>query len=141
MLDNLNLATQAPNSQHALRCEKNVTGFVVQREAWNWNVATFLRIALGIAVFSVPVWIGIAVLGGSGTDCGEVLVAALSERNRVVKGEFAEIPIRVSNKGSQPIQLLKIQSSCGCVTAKPNFESLAPRESSTIHVSFHSPFT
>lgn len=63
-------------------------------------------------------------------DFGQVTPAALL-RHRFV----------IDNTGNMPLHISRIQTSCGCVTAKLASEEIAPGQSATLDVEFKAPLT
>lgn len=56
----------------------------------------------------------------------------------IYQGEIKKINVIVSNAGDQPLTISRIETSCGCTSARTSVPTLSPATSDTIEVSFNS---
>jgi hypothetical protein len=56
----------------------------------------------------------------------------------IYHGDVRTVRLLVSNSGNQPLQIRRIETSCGCTSVKKILEPIAPGTSDTIEVSFNS---
>ncbi len=56
----------------------------------------------------------------------------------IYQGEIKKIHLVVSNTGNQPLTISRIETSCGCTSAKKSVPTLLPGASDTIDVSYNS---
>lgn len=56
----------------------------------------------------------------------------------IYQGEVKSVNLVVSNAGNQPLKISRIETSCGCTSAKQSVPTLEPGASDTIVVSFNS---
>jgi hypothetical protein len=56
----------------------------------------------------------------------------------IYHGEVRTVPLVVQNTGTEPLNILGIETSCGCTSAKRSSDAIAPGKEDTITVSFNS---
>ncbi|MFA6438879.1 MAG: DUF1573 domain-containing protein [Bacteriovoracaceae bacterium] len=56
----------------------------------------------------------------------------------IYHGEVKTVPLIVRNTGTQPLNILGVETSCGCTSAKRSVNAIAPGTEDTITVSFNS---
>lgn len=60
------------------------------------------------------------------------------ELGTIYQGDIKTIHLVVSNTGNQPLVISRIETSCGCTSAKSSIPTIVPGASDTITVSFNS---
>lgn len=60
------------------------------------------------------------------------------ELGEVVNGEIASFDVILQNRGSAPLQILDVSTSCGCTTASVTPASIAPGARGLLEVHFDS---
>ncbi|MBI2427566.1 MAG: DUF1573 domain-containing protein [Ignavibacteriales bacterium] len=56
----------------------------------------------------------------------------------IYHGDVKKVNLVVSNAGDKPLTISRIETSCGCTSAKKSVPTLAPGESDTIEISYNS---
>lgn len=56
----------------------------------------------------------------------------------VVNGVIATKDLEVENKGSAPLLIEGVSTSCGCTTAAVEYQTILPGETATLHIEFDS---
>lgn len=90
---------------------------------------TLLLFTLAIAAFLVSC---------AGKSPELTLDADAFEFGDVVNGIIAEKDITVTNRGSAPLVIEAVSTSCGCTTAEVNPMAIDPGESGVLHIEFDS---
>lgn len=90
---------------------------------------TLLMFILAIAVLLVS-------CAGPSPDL--TLDADTFEFGDVVNGMIAEKDITITNRGSAPLVIEAVSTSCGCTTAEVNPMAIGPGESAVLHIEFDS---
>ena len=79
-------------------------------------------------------WMAIPAVYGQGLHFEPMSV----NMGQLQQHEKRSTDVTIENAGLKPIRILSIRSNCGCTTASPEKETLAPGESVTLSISFES---
>jgi len=79
-----------------------------------------------------------ATAGTPRTDIarGAIELDSLIELGEVAMGASVERTITFRNRGSQPVSILDVRTTCGCTAARPDVERLGPGEEGSVRIVF-----
>jgi hypothetical protein len=66
------------------------------------------------------------------------IVSTNIDIGKIYNGDVKTVGIQIKNTGSETLQILNVQTSCGCAAVKQSKSTLQPNETEKIEVSFNS---